>query len=175
MIGLSIVLVALSRQRPVWPGYWVASHFEKRFPENALFRKMKNTYGFSRRLRAGLASTIDRLPPGEKRIGYAVRFSDKEVYLWKPFGSRRVERILNNDSAEEVRRKGIRYALVDPSALVNVGDFVIVDEQPSPRTATMSIERWMEMFDAELIHTEEVPVAPDAPAVKCYLVKFRGE
>ena len=62
----------------------------------------------------------------------------------------------------------------DPSALVNQGDFVIIDEEPSERTSTMSIERWLELFNAELIYEQEVPTGPESPPSPAHVAEVLG-
>jgi hypothetical protein len=173
VLACTIALLALSRQRPIWPADAMTSLLIQKFPNKPALEKVRNAYTFAHHLRSDMAGIEEKIPASERIVGYAVRFGDKEPWLWKPLWSRRVERILNNDSAALVRRKGIRYVLVDPTALINLGDFVIVNEIPSAGTLTMTIEQWMKRYNAELVLAQQIRGTPDAPPTECYLVRLK--
>src|SRR6185437_7374562 len=124
-------------------------------------------------LRFELRPFVSKIPSDPKMIGYAVRFGDKEPFLWEPLFSRKVMRILNSDSPEAVRALPIDFIVVDPSALATEHDRAIVYEKPSPRTKITTIEEWLKAYDAEIVARADVSTEPDAPPNKIYLTRLR--
>lgn len=173
VIGLSIFLVFMSRQRPPWPAVTIASALEERFPGVLLFRKVKNAYAFTPQIRKDLLPLLAKIPAEETVLGYAVRFGGTEVFLWERPDTKRVYRIRNSEEPGKVRKKGFRYVVVDRSALLNEGDVTIVNDYPSAREGTMTIEEWLRVYDAELVHEQEVKISPEAPPARCYLVRLK--
>jgi len=51
------------------------------------------------------------LPAGVTVLGMTT-FDDPETSLWRPFGSRRIEHILPEDTAADLKARGIGYVLV---------------------------------------------------------------
>jgi hypothetical protein len=51
------------------------------------------------------------LPPDLKILGL-VTFDDPETSLWRPFGSRRIEHVIREDTAAQLKARGIEYILV---------------------------------------------------------------
>jgi hypothetical protein len=101
-ILFSATLLILSRQRPVFPVKSVLKVLENRGARN-LQTKVANSYSFVEQLRYDLSPLLAEIPASEKVIGYGVSLGDKEPYLWKPFGSRKVIRIAASDIPETVR------------------------------------------------------------------------
>lgn len=57
------------------------------------------------------ASVRDSLPPDVKILG-AITADDPETSLWLPFGSRRIKHICPEDTAADLKARGIKYVLV---------------------------------------------------------------
>jgi hypothetical protein len=169
----TIVLLIFSRQRPVWPAQTLTSWLIQKFPGHPGLQKVRNAYSFAEDLRHHMDRLVEKIPPSERLIGYAVRFGDKEPWLWKPLGSRKVRRVLNDDTPAAVRRQGIRYIVVDPTALINLGDRILVNEFPSAGTASMTITEWLHRYNAELLFEQEIRGTPDDPPTQCYLVRLK--
>ena len=51
------------------------------------------------------------------RVLGLITFDDPETSLWRPFGSRRIEHVTHDDSAEALRLRRVEFVLVDPSKL----------------------------------------------------------
>jgi hypothetical protein len=174
VIAISLGLIVLSRQRPLFPAQTISKLLAEHAGSKPFLRKLVNSYTFAESLRAELKPFLAKIPPGEPKIGYAVRAGDKEPWLWKPFFHREIKRVLNSDPPEAVRALGIRYVVVDRSALTPIYDPAMVAELPSPRSNIQSIEEWVRIYNAEEVASGDVRVEPDAPPEKIYLVRLRA-
>jgi hypothetical protein len=169
----SIGLVVLSMSRPFFPAHSVLRFLEQGLGNKPFLRKIMNK-STSDSLRNGLNALLAKIPENQHTIGYAVRTGNNGPWLWKPFFSRRVERVLNSDAPEELLAQGIEYVVVDRSALTPKYDQAIVAELPSPRSNISAISEWLAAYNAELIATASVPVEPDSPAGEIYLARLHG-
>jgi hypothetical protein len=169
---ISVVLAVSSRQRPLFPAA-VALKAAQSFSGTEQLQKVIRSYAFAHAVQTELDSFLAQIPPDQPEIGYAARFGTKEAFLWRPYFSRRVHRVLNSDSPEAVRKLPIDFIVVDPSALTDVHDQAIVREPPSPRSSIRSIQEWLSAYGAELVGTGQYLATPEGPAMKIYLVKLR--
>jgi hypothetical protein len=151
-------LIAVSRQRPVWPAQALTSFLQARFPHSHAVEKIRNAYGFFRECREAVDPLRALLPATETQVGYATHRGHLEVPLWLPVGSRRVTRVLKDDSPGWVRQLGIRYVILDHSGLEHAG---------------VSVEQWLQKFGADVVGTANYRLQPDAPPEKCYLLRLR--
>jgi hypothetical protein len=83
---------------------------------------------------------------------------DLGISLWKPYGSRRVEPFLFDDSPEYIRNLGIQYAVV--SGLELGVDHLTIDE-------------WLQKNRAELITTKIVTMVVQQGPEPWYLVRLK--
>ena len=102
-------LLILSPSRPLWPANSVLGRVQT---AHRLVARAKTVYSVYSQRNDGFAPARDFLPPGLKVVGF-MSFDDPEASLWRPFGSRRVEHIKVADTAEDLKRRGIEYALIN--------------------------------------------------------------
>jgi len=81
-----------------------------------------------------------------------------DISLWKPYGSRRVEPFLFEDSPEQIRKLGIQYAVVSGLQL---------------EVEHSTIEEWLQKNRAELITTRVVVMVVSQGPEPWYLVRFK--
>lgn len=173
VICLSIALIVLSRQRPLFPAETLITALRAKLGPKSFLQKVQNSYTFANSLRYEMEPFVAKIPVSENPIGYAVRFGDKEPWLWKPLFHRKVLRVLNSDSPEQLRASGLNYVVVDRSVLFAQYDPVIVAELPSPRSRIASIAEWLDVYQADLVATAEIRIEPDARPEKIYLTRLR--
>jgi hypothetical protein len=157
-------LVIISRERPLFPAQTLYSGLGQ--------KPALRSWVFFSEYRNQLDGLLARIPADEKTIGYAVRMGFVEPALRKPYGSRKVIRILNSDEPADVLKLPIRYALVDPSALDGFYDPALVIEIPSARSRAMTIEEWTREYGAELVARANGPAAKGETAREFYLVRW---
>jgi hypothetical protein len=160
---VTLGLIFISRERPLFPAETLYARLQKPALQSWMF------FPHARRQ---LDSLLAQIPAGETSIGYAVRCGFVEPRLRKPYGSRKVIRILNSDTPEDVRKLPINYAIVDPSALDGYYDPALVIEIPSARSRPMTIGEWTREYGAELVAEVAGPPPKGEPVRRFYLVRW---
>jgi hypothetical protein len=114
--GLALLLVVISPARPLWPAGWFVEQYGLRLRSNKLAARGLAAYEAKSRRAEVFAPLIALLPPDASPLGYAAD-DFPETSLWKPFGSRRILHVRLSDSAEDMRRRGIKYVLLTSDRL----------------------------------------------------------
>jgi hypothetical protein len=164
----TVLVVIISRQRPLWPAVTMTTYLAERFPENVLARKLRNAFVFFPKIRAAHSYMKDHIPKEEKFVGYMADLGTLEIPLWKPLWTRRVFRLTRLDTLESMRRKGIKYVVLDPSAF-----------RPTRYTLLSKnwggIDKWLEEIPSEVVGETEVPLDPQLPSFSAYIVRLEDE
>ena len=110
---LAAGLLIISPARPLFPARSIS---EEIWTSNSrLLARIKEVYSVYRSRNDGFAPARAALPPDLKVLGL-VTFDDPETSLWRPFGSRRIEHVMREDTAADLKARGIEYILVKPDA-----------------------------------------------------------
>jgi len=157
MLFTALVLV-ISRDRPLFPAVTVTGGLHAAHPHSQSLSRLWLSYAWPRSVELQRNYFQKDLPPEERIVGYATSNGDGEIGLWLPFGSRRVERVLADDTPEQVRSQGIHYVLVE--------DYVLEASQ-------ISIGQWLQRYDADLVDQLEFLRDPYRPPAHLYLVRFK--
>ena len=156
--GMSKRLVT-ARPRPVFPVQTICKIGQKLLPESAIFPKVQRSYSYFQEgdvVGKGIAAA---LPRDGSAVGYAVDVGFLEVYLWLPFGSRPVHRLLVSDGRQEVEAWQLKYVLVDELVL-GIQGFTTMDE-------------WTAKYGGKIVQTWHLRrLGPEAPAEKFHLVRM---
>ena len=154
---LTICLLLTSRQRPMLPMFYVVEQLLEMNRGSRMAAKIHSAYIKMHLTRNQLFPRIQNfIPDSEKTVGYAVGHQPfLELALWYPLGSRYVIRINAADSAESLRARGIRYVLVDPSAL-----------------ATISIDDWVAKYRGKVITEFEATLVHQYQGWIAYVVRL---
>jgi hypothetical protein len=90
------------------------------FPVQTILGKMKNpparvreVYSVYHERWDAFAPARAALPPDVKVLGL-VTHDDPETSLWRPFGTRRIEHVCPQDTAADLKARGIEFVLVKP-------------------------------------------------------------
>jgi hypothetical protein len=158
--GLLVMLLAagmlvISRDRPLFPERTIIEKLEARFPQSKFFPGIDAAYAAPRAISGAQNYFAHDIPPGERVVGFATKIGAFEQGLWMPFGQRRVERVLPDDTPEELRRRGIHYVLVEDDALEASG---------------MTIEQWMQRYNGSLVDQLAFLQDRHRPLAHLYLV-----
>ncbi len=160
-LGLLIMVFACgmlvtARDRPLFPAQSIFSWLHEKWPQAKLVSRTYNTVSTISTLREAARRPFQgALPPGEKVIGYAVREGSLEPSLRRPFGSRRVERIMPEDTPDELRAEGIRYVVVEENFLKQ----------------GQTLEGWLAQYRAVLVQQLTTKI-PSGEAFHVYLVRL---
>ena len=114
--GLAGLLLVISPARPLWPAGWFFQHYGSRLQSSRLALRALDAYAAKSQRAEVFAPVIALLPADASVLGYSAD-DFPETSLWKPFGSRRILHVKLSDSAEEMRRRGIKYVLLTTEIL----------------------------------------------------------
>lgn len=151
------LLLVVSRGRPLFPAEWMIHRLAAAFPHSRLVEKIAAP--FSTRLQAEEYKFCfaGKLPPEEKTVGYAAGFSAGETGLWLPLGQRTVERILPDDTREEINALGIRYLVMED----HFGD-----------STGQTLDEWLKARDGIVVDAYMRTFHHPDHQVRVYLVKI---
>jgi hypothetical protein len=82
---------------------------------------------------------------------------DIDISLWRPLGSKRVKHILLSDSPEQIRQRGIKYAVV--------GELNLLENKTT-------LADWQKRTGAELVATAIATVSVTQGPHSWYVVRF---
>jgi hypothetical protein len=152
--GLAGLLLVISPDRPLWPAEWFFERYGTRLQSSRLGARAMDAYE-AKRSRSGVFSPmVAALPADATLLGFAA--SDfPETSLWKPFGSRRILHVKANDSAEELRQRGLRYLLVVSEKL----------KEPWPQ--------WLQRMDARELQSLTLKMWGNLPPFHWHLVELK--
>jgi hypothetical protein len=156
---LSAALLVVSRARPLFPAVTLLSTLREHHPDSRALNRLWQSYGARLSVFEQRHHFQKYLTPDEKVIGFATTCGGAEPGLWLPFGSRRVERILPRDTAEDLHARGIHYVVIDD-------DYFLGNEK---------IEGWLTRYGAVLADHFSFQKDPGAPLGNLYLVRLSGK
>ena len=116
VFAVSAVLLIVTPPRPLWPAKTILRSLDAENANNYLLKRAWNVYAAYSARTDGFNPVIAALPPGANPLGY-LAFDEPETGLWRPFGSRRIEHFIPEDSAADLRARGIKFALVSEDFL----------------------------------------------------------
>jgi hypothetical protein len=135
MVPAAILLV-VNPNRPLFPAKTILGHFLAAHPQSKALSQLQNAFAAPDSLENLKRQLKENLPPGELLVGFAaVGNSESEPALWLPLGSRRVMRVLKQDTPEKLAEAGIHY--------------VVIEEFPS--LDCRNIEDWLARYHAKLV------------------------
>ncbi len=116
VFALAAGLLLLSQARPLWPAEWALHRYQARLEQSHLGKRILAVYGVYGQRADAFGPARKQFPPDASPLGI-VTFDDPETSLWRPFGSRRILHVLNGESAESIRQRGLRYVFVSVEKL----------------------------------------------------------
>jgi hypothetical protein len=117
VIGLTMFLLIISRDRPLFPSTTIINQFLVEHPNSKLVSRIGNSYSDMWSCENEDRILQANLPPDVRIIGYATTEGGAEPSLWLPFGRRTVECVLPDDTGGQVRAKGIHYVVVEDTLI----------------------------------------------------------
>jgi hypothetical protein len=120
VLGLALIVLVLSPDRPLWPAKTILSKVLKQHPEQQSVARALQVYTLYSKRNDALADVRALLPPGLKVVGFLGGEDDCDISLWRPFGARRVEHFLTTDSAAQIKER-TEYVVVSESSLAAHG------------------------------------------------------
>jgi hypothetical protein len=143
------VAVILTPSRPLWPAKSFFDWTAHSFPENVLLARARMVYNVYQSRNDLFASLRRNIPESVQVIGLIAGSDDAESSLWRPFGARRVVRVLEGDRRQESNL----HWLVVKDGSIGLGN-------------TEDFDRWMQRDGGTLVTrqsmTEKVGRGPES-------------
>jgi len=156
VLALAAVIVVPSR--PLWPADTILAKAVEKHPNQAQLQRAQKVYQVYRQRSDPLAAIREHLPENLKVVGFMGTDDDLDISMWKPYGSRRVEPFLVEDSPEHIRQLGIEYAVVSGLEL---------------NTKHVTIDEWLKKNGAEIIFTTNATMTVQQGSEPWYLVRLQ--
>ena len=110
---VTLILVSLIRERPLFPALTLSHYLARTFPDSTLPPRIANAFSGALERDKFLTFLAVKLPAGEPTIGYAAFMEAQEPCLWLPWGQRTVVRIMPTDQPADWRAAGVRYIVME--------------------------------------------------------------
>jgi len=150
-------LLVISPSRPLFPRELLLQKIHPLAAQHPACERIEAVYSVYRDRNDCFAPVCAALPAGAAVLGM-VTYDDPETSLWRPFGGRRILHIRNDDSAADIRARGIRYALVNETTL-------------SSRYQTTPVE-WRRQRGAELVREFKLRLRAGREPESWFLVRW---
>jgi hypothetical protein len=155
---LTAGILVVSRERPLFPAETIILPLTQKHPQSKFLARTWESYACRLSVESQRNAFRNTIPAEEKVLGYATIRGSQEAGQWLPFGHRRVERVLLEDTPAGLQTKGIHFVLVDSSGL----DYL-----------NMTIADWTNQFEGVVIDSAEFETSPGNMA-KDYLVRLNS-
>jgi len=133
---LTAGLLVINTNRPLFPACTLLGKLADAHPQSRAISLLQKSYNAPRSLENLKQQLKTVLPADELVVGYAaIGNAETEPALWLPLGSRRVERVLQQDTPGQLAERGIH--------------FVVIHNYPS--LYCKNIEDWMARYHATLV------------------------
>jgi hypothetical protein len=159
-VALALVMLVVTPPRPLWPAMTVLGKVRDWKPDSRIVERAFKVYDVYRHRADPSATLRQALPAGLETVGFLADGDDLDISLWRPFLTRQVKHILVGDSGEQVRQRGIRYAVVGGAFLAAKG---------------IKLEEWLARVRAEQVWTGTFTLKVAEGPQPWYIVRFAGE
>ncbi len=155
---LALAALIVTPPRPLWPAETILAKAVAAHPNQPQLQRAQKVYQIYRLRSDPLAAIREHFPLDLKVVGFMGTDDDLDISFWKPYGSRRVEPFLFEDSPEHIRQFGFEYAVV--SGLNLGGKHATIDE-------------WLQKNSAELLFTTNATLTVQQGSEPWYLVRLK--
>ena len=154
---LTAMMLVVSRDRPLFPAKTIIGQLHAEFPNSKLLSTLWSHYAWPSSVTSLRSYLKEDLPQGERVIGYATIDGFCEPGLWLPFGRDQVERVLVKETAEQLRRHGMHYVVVEDDALAR---------------ANLTIGGWAKKYSGDVVNQIAIMRDPYRPMEHLYFVRL---
>ena len=150
-------LLIISPPRPMFPVQTILAALQNHEAGSPWLARAQEVYEVYRERNDGFAPARALLPADVKVLGLTM-FDEPETSLWRPFGSRRIEHVCPQDTAADLKARGVAYILVRPDIF--------------GRSFPGSAADWLGQMHAQIIQKFPLNLRASAGAVDWWLVKL---
>jgi hypothetical protein len=150
-------LLVISPARPLFPVEIFLKKIHGIAARHPALARAETVYAVYHDRSDAFAPALAALPPGVKVLGLFT-YDDPETSLWLPFGSRRIEHIRPEDTAADLKTKGVGYILLKTEGF---------EWRFGCTTGT-----WAARMNAQLVQKIPLRLRAGSPASDWWLVKL---
>lgn len=160
IVAFAVLIVVPAR--PLWPAQTILTRAVKAKPDNRLLQRALTTYSVYSIRSDPLPELRAQLPSDLKTIGFLGTSDDLDISFWRPYFSRQVAQIALLETAEQIRRRGLRYAIVSGAEFEWEGAL-----------NNITFDSWMAQTRAEVVTNITATIVVSAGPKPWYLVRFK--
>ena len=150
--------ILISPSRPILPMTFICGRLEQSLPGNSLLRRMSAVYTTYSHRNDLLAAIRPHIPEDVRELGFLAGSNDTDYSVWKPYGSRRIK-YLNEDEATILpHHSGVEWAVIKEIAWKS--------------TTTKPLAEWLHEEGGEIVFSETISEVVIWGPEKWYLVRF---
>ena len=155
---LALVVLVVEPGHPLWPEKTILSRLSAAHPNSAILARAETVYAVYAIRSDPLPQVRAMLPPDLRTIGFLGTPDDIAISFWRPYGTKRVEHILLDDTTEQIRQRGIQFAVVSGLNF---------------KQNNATLETWLDEHDAELLATTNAIIKVSDGPQPWYVVRFK--
>ena len=159
MLGLALIALILSPDRPLWPAQTILASVLAKHPQQSSIARALQVYAVYSKRNDALAGVRGLLPPDLKVVGFIGTGDDCDISLWRPFGARRVEHFFLTDPPETIRQR-VQYMVVGGSKL---------------QAAGIALDKLLQIYGAELVGTIQATLKITEGKQSWYVIRFKPQ
>jgi len=159
VLGLALVVLVLSPDRPLWPAKTILSKVLAQHPKQPSVARALQAYTVYSQRNDALAGVRELLPPDLKVVGFIGDGDDCDISLWRPFGARRVEHFLLTDPPAQIRSR-VQYVVLGGYNL---------------QTQNLALDAWLQKNGAELVAAANVTLKISEGSQAWYVARFKPQ
>ncbi|HEX3890380.1 MAG TPA: hypothetical protein VHX90_05960 [Verrucomicrobiae bacterium] len=157
VFAMAAGLLVVSPARPLFPVGMFFGKIHAAAAQHPLLARAETVYSVYAARSDAFAPAKEILPPGVKILGL-ITYDDPETSLWRPFGSREIKHVRPDDTAADLKARGVEFILVKGDAF--------------GKWFNGSLDDWLEKMNAQVIQKITLRLRASTPASDWYLVKL---
>lgn len=155
---LAAVLLIVSPARPLWPAVTCLRAAGAEHSPHPLIRRAWTVYSVYGQRADAFAPAREILSADANPLG-VITADDPETSLWRPFGSRRIVHVCVGDNPEELRKKGIKYVLINSGFLA--------------QHFQLSLQQWLAQNNGQLLRHLPLELRASSGPSEWFLIELR--
>jgi hypothetical protein len=158
VFAAAAILLIASPPRPLFPVGILLKNIHASAVRHPALARVEEVYSVYRNRWDGFAPAREALPADLKVLGL-VTYDDPETSLWRPFGSRRIEHVGPDDTAADLKARGVEYILVKTDV--------------SEHWFGCSLDDWVKRMDAEIVRVVSLNLRASVGPRDWYLLRLQ--
>lgn len=163
LVAFAVLIVTPAR--PLWPAQTILARAVAMKPESRLLKRALTTYAVYGVRSDPLPTLREQLPQDLKLVGFLGSSDDLDISFWRPYASRRqVAQIALTETAEQLRKRKLQYAVVSGAGF---------DWQGIATNVTF--QQWLVQTRAEVVTSLTATITVSQGATPWYFVRFKDD